>query len=71
MPAFEWYPVYDTTTKDVVGVGGFDPSFDPGEGFALGDVQTDEMPFGVDLEYPKGTYHYTYNTETNLVEAKA
>jgi len=72
MPDNEWYPVYNTATKDVIGVGAFSnpESLVPGDGLAVGEAQTSAMPFGLDLENPQGTYHYTYNTETNLVEAK-
>ena len=66
-----WFAIYDDTSKDVEGAGFFaDPdSVEPGTGKSLSAAQAGDIPN--DLIAENGDSNYVYNTETDLVEAKA
>ena len=65
-----WYPIYDNTSKDVVGAGFYvEPeNVGVGDGRTLGTGREGEIPNPLK---DGDTFLYAYNTETNLVEAKA
>lgn len=67
----QWYAIYDDTSKDVEGAGFFaqPDQVDPGEGNSLSAGQPGDIPN--DLLDDEGGSNYTYNTETELVQAKA
>ena len=67
----QWYGIYDDTSKDVEGAGFFaEPgSVEPGTGKSLSVGQPGDIPN--DLLDSEGASNYTYNTETELVVAKA
>lgn len=68
----QWRGIYDDTSKDVEGAGFFaDPdSVDPGTGKSLTAGQAGDIPNDL-IDDDTGDSNYTYNTETELVEAKA
>ena len=67
----QWYAIYDTASKDVVGAGFFaEPEqVDPGTGNSLSAGQDGSIPNP--LMTDAGEALYVYNTETHLVEPKA
>ena len=67
----QWYGIYDDTSKDVEGAGFFaqPDQVDPGTGKSLSAGQAGDIPN--DLIAEDGSSNYTYNTETEAVEAKA
>lgn len=70
----QWFPTYDDTSKDVNGSGFLaDPgSFDAGTGNTLGSGQDGNPPEDLTSIVDDAiVYNYTYNTTSNLVEAKA
>ena len=66
-----WYGIYEDSSKDVKGAGFFaqPDQVVPGTGNSLSAGQAGDIPN--DLIAENGDSNYVYNTETDLVEAKA
>jgi len=67
----QWYGIYDDSSKDVEGAGFFaqPDQVDPGTGKSLTVGQAGDIPN--DLIAENGDANYTYNTTSELVEAKS
>ena len=67
----QWYGIYDDASKDVEGAGFFaqPDQVDPGTGKSLTVGQAGDIPQPLLNESDEALY--TYNTGTELVEAKA
>ena len=68
-----WYAIYDNVTKEVKGAAFFaNPQEVPlPDGCSMSAGQSGDIPSDLIINGETVVYNYIYNTETQLVEAKA